>query len=163
MTIATMTTFKHEFILTTPLLVSTVVSYAQTFTSKSGGEVPGKGGTVSFSVGQVTYQTYSGTNGRLSEGVQQPYEISVLTGVSETIGVNLAISAYSNPVTNNLILTVEDFNQSMLDFQLYNTNGKILLDKKMTESETLIDIGEYKPAIYFLNVISNNQSINTRH
>ena len=45
----------------------------------AGAEATGTGGTVSYSVGQVVYQTHAGTNGSVAEGVQQPYEISVLS------------------------------------------------------------------------------------
>lgn len=60
----------------------------------TGGDASGSGGSVSYSVGQVTYQTHIGTNGSVSEGVQQPYEISIITGIDEAEGINLTVLAY---------------------------------------------------------------------
>jgi hypothetical protein len=54
-----------------------------------GGNASGSGGSVSYSVGQVAYQTHTGTNGSVVEGVQQPYEISVLTAIEEAKNINL--------------------------------------------------------------------------
>jgi hypothetical protein len=39
--------------------------------------------------------------------VQQPYEISITTGVKETT-INLEMNVYPNPTTNYLTLKVDD-------------------------------------------------------
>lgn len=54
---------------------------AQTSVNATDGDVSGSGGSVSYSVGQVVYTTHTGTSGSVAEGVQQPYEISVVTGL----------------------------------------------------------------------------------
>ena len=45
----------------------------------TGGNANSANGSVSYSVGQVFYTTAFSTNGSISEGVQQPFEISVLS------------------------------------------------------------------------------------
>lgn len=56
-----------------------------------GGTATGSGGSVTYTVGQVTYCTFTGTNGSVAHGVQQPYEISVVTEIenSEDSQLNL--------------------------------------------------------------------------
>jgi len=56
---------------------------AQESVTASGGNASGAGGTVSYSVGQVVYKTNTGSNGSEAQGVQQPYEISVIIGIEE--------------------------------------------------------------------------------
>ena len=56
---------------------------AQTSVNAIGGDATGSGGSVSYSVGQVVYTTNKGTNGSVVEGVQQPYEILVVTAIKE--------------------------------------------------------------------------------
>lgn len=61
----------------TTTLVACLLCVAQLMNSQeslnaSGSEATGTGGTVSYSVGQVFYSTQTGSNGTLSEGVQQP-------------------------------------------------------------------------------------------
>ena len=69
---------------------------AQTAISAAGGDATGTGGSVSYSVGQLTYITNTGTNGSVSEGVQQPYEILTI-GMDEAKGISLAYSVHPNP------------------------------------------------------------------
>ncbi|MDY2585962.1 T9SS type A sorting domain-containing protein [Winogradskyella aquimaris] len=62
-----------------PLLIAyflciSLSMFSQENISTSGGEATGSGGAVSYSIGQVVYSTYIGSNGTLSEGVQQPQE-----------------------------------------------------------------------------------------
>ncbi|RLD56213.1 MAG: T9SS C-terminal target domain-containing protein, partial [Bacteroidetes bacterium] len=67
---------------------------AQEVIPATGGEASGSGGSASYTVGQVVYTTNTGTNGNsVSQGVQQPYEISVVTGIAEAKDINLEVSA----------------------------------------------------------------------
>ena len=77
---------------------------AQEAIPASGGEASGTGGTTSYSIGQVVYTINTGTNGSVAEGLQQPYEISMVTGIEQAKEINLLFSAYPNPATDLLIL-----------------------------------------------------------
>lgn len=66
----------------------------------TGGNASGSGGSVSYSVGQVTYLINTGTSGSVAQGVQQPYEISVVTGIEEASGIELEFSVYPNPASD---------------------------------------------------------------
>ena len=54
---------------------------AQKTIPSSGGNASGTGGKISYTVGQVVYTTNKGSNGSAAQGVQQPYEISAITGI----------------------------------------------------------------------------------
>jgi hypothetical protein len=79
--------------------------FAQDASITTGGNAYGSGGMVSYSLGQLVYQTITSTSESITEGVQQPYEISVLTGIKES-EIFLHISAYPNPVSNYCILSM---------------------------------------------------------
>lgn len=132
---------------------------AQTTVTSIGGDASGSGGAVSYSVGQVVYTTNIGTNGSVAKGVQQPYEISVVTGLEEAKSINLSVSTYPNPTTDFLQLKVECEKLKDLSYQLYDMQGKLLQTKKLIGTETQIDMSNYVPTIYFVRVISGNQSI----
>ena len=68
--------------------------HAQEAIITSGGDASGSTGSVSYTIGQVVYTTNTGTNGSAAQGVQQPYEISVVTGLEEAKGINLDFSVY---------------------------------------------------------------------
>lgn len=132
---------------------------AQTSVNATGGNASGSGGSASYSVGQVVFTTNTGTNGSVAKGIQQPYEISVVTGLEEAKGINLSISAYPNPTTDFLQLKVESKKLKGLSFQLYDMNGKLLQTKKLTGSEAQIDMSNYVTSIYFVKVISGSKLI----
>ena len=136
---------------------------AQETIPATGGIASGSGGSVSYSVGQVIYTTNTGTSGSVAQGVQQPYEISVVTGIEEAIGINVSVSVsvYPNPVTEFLKLKVESYKVEDLSYQLYDMNGRLLENKKITGSETSIAMSNHSPAIYFLKITEANKEVKT--
>jgi hypothetical protein len=134
---------------------------AQTSVNATDGDVSGSGGSVSYSVGQVVYTTHTGTSGSVAEGVQQPYEISVVTGLEEAQSINLSVTAYPNPTTDYLTLEVKDVELLNLHFQLYDMNGKLLQNEKITGNQTSIVMSNLLPATYFVKVIQGNKEVKT--
>lgn len=130
---------------------------AQTSVNATGGDASGGGGSVSYSVGQVVYTTHTGTSGSVAEGVQQPYEISVVTGLEEAQSINLSVTAYPNPTTDYLTLRIDEFEISNLSFQLYDMNGKLLQNEKITGNQTSIVMSNLLPATYFVKVIGETK------
>lgn len=134
--------------------------YAQESPTAAGGDAVGSGGTVAYSVGQVVYTTNTGTNGSEAQGVQQPYEISTTVGIDETT-IHLEMSVYPNPTTNYLQLKVESEKLESLTYQLIDMQGKVIENKNVNNSNTTIKMEALPKAIYFLNVLENNQPIKT--
>lgn len=134
---------------------------AQESINATGGDASGGGGSVSYSVGQVVYTTNTGTSGSVSEGVQQPYEILVVTAIEEAKGINLSVSAYPNPTTDYLTLRIDEFEISNLSFQLFDMNGKLLQNEKITGNQTSIVMSNLVPATYFVKVVQGNKEVKT--
>ena len=134
---------------------------AQESVNATGGNASGSGGSASYSVGQVVYTTNTGTNGSVSQGVQQPYEISVVTGIEEAKGINLSVSAYPNPTTDYLTLSIGEFEISNLSYQLYDMNGKLLQSEKISGNQTSIVMSNLVPSSYFVKVIQGNKEVKT--
>ncbi len=135
---------------------------AQEAIPASGGNASGSGGSVSYSVGQLVYTTNTGTNGTVAQGVQQPFEISVITGFEEeAIGINLSNSVYPNPTSDFVKLRIENYKTENLIYQLYDINGKNLETEKIESNEARIFMSNYAPAIYFLKVLQGNKEIKT--
>lgn len=133
--------------------------HAQEAIPASGGNASGSGGTVSYTIGQVAYTNHSGSGGTITQGVQQPYEILVISG-NENNGIDLICSAYPNPVTNYLTLKIVGGDQTMYSATLYDMSGKILLSKKTEGILTAIYMDNFVQAMYILKVTdSNNKEI----
>ncbi len=134
---------------------------AQESVNTTGSNASGSGGSVSYTVGQVVYTTNTGTNGSVAQGVQQPYEISVVTAIEEAKGINLSVSAYPNPTTDFLNLKVENYDNTNLSYQLFDMNGKLLETKKIEGNQTSIVMSNLVPATYFVKVTESNKEVKT--
>ena len=136
---------------------------AQESMNATGNTATGSGGSVSYSVGQVTYQTNTGANGSVAQGVQQPYEISVI-GIEEAKDINLTLAAYPNPTTDCLELKVDastTLSNLSMSYQLFDMNGKLLQSEKITSSQTSIVMKNFVAATYFVKIIEGNKEIKT--
>ncbi len=125
-----------------------------------GGNATGPGGTISYTIGQIVYTSVSGNNGSIIQGVQQPFEISVVTGV-ELTDINLSFSVYPNPTTDFLILKIENQNAESYSFWLYNLSGNLLLNKKVEGIETQIGLQNIPTGTYFLKVTNGRKELKT--
>lgn len=132
---------------------------AQETIPSSGGNASGSGGSVSYTVGQVVYTTNTGTSGSVVQGIQQPYEISIVNGVDEATGINLFYSAYPNPTTDFLILKVEGVIQPDCIAYLLDSNGKLIKTSRVECTETSISMSNLVPAIYFLRVVEAGKDV----
>lgn len=137
---------------------------AQSIITATGGNASGGGGTVSFSVGQVFYSTYFGTSGSVSQGVQQPYEISEVTGISDDVKPNLNVAVHPNPAESSLTITFsgQETDLPWLSYQLNDLNGKLLERNKLTGWTTFISLGHLPKATYFLTVSENKSLFNRK-
>ena len=129
--------------------------FSQSNTVSSGSDASSSSGTVTFSVGQIDYQSNSNANGTVSQGVQQAYEIYAL-GIKEN---SILMSVFPNPTTDILKLQFSSIDQ--LSFQLMDAKGKILTAKTITKIKTEIDMKLYSSGTYFLNVLKKNQKLET--
>ncbi len=131
----------------------------------AGGTVNGQGGSVSFTVGQVVYTTVSSQEHTVSQGVQQPYEISVVTSSAEITLTGFEVQAFPNPATDFLTLSVEtEINQHFqsLAYELLDVNGRVLEKKNISASHTNIQMKHFAPATYFLKVYHAAKSTSIR-
>ena len=130
----------------------------QTVTA-TGGSATGSGGSVTYTVGQAAYNTYTGANGSVAQGVQQPWEISAVTAIENTEDISLEMNVYPNPAGGSFKLIVRSPENKNLRYRLYDMNGLLLQDKKIESEETEILIQDLSSSMYFLKVITNKQEV----
>jgi hypothetical protein len=135
-----------------------LTAQAQQANPATGGDATGSGGSVAYSVGQIVYTTHTGTTGSVAQGVQQPYEISVVLGIENSL-IDLDISAYPNPTTQNLILSIGNDISENLHFQLCDLSGKIIERRKISNRTETIYMENLATATYFLKVSNANNEV----
>ena len=133
---------------------------AQQTTATAGGDASGSGGSFSYSIGQVVYIYNYGSDLIVAQGVQQPYEISTILG-SDNYQINLMMQTYPNPTKDYLILNISTIDFSILNFQLYDISGRLIVTKNISGSLETIDMGYLPNSHYLLMVKNNNKEIKT--
>jgi hypothetical protein len=108
----------------------------------------------------VVYTTITGSSGSAAQGVQQPYELYVVSGIENSL-INLELTAYPNPTTRFLILKVDGVDVSMFNFELYDAIGIIIESRKIRSTDETIDMDTLPSATYYLKVSKNNNPIKT--
>ena len=138
---------NRKIITTMAFVAAAVGSFAQSAVSTAGYEATGDG-TVSATIGQVAYHTATGDGGSIAQGVQQAFEITTETGIEIT---EIQLSAYPNPTSDVLNLKIDgDF--GTVTYALYNNSSALVTKGTANGSETQIQMGAYKPGVYFLEV-----------
>lgn len=140
------------------VIVGATPLWAQNGVVPAGGEATGSGGSVSYTLGQISYLSLDGANGSMVQGVQQPYEIFVVTGI-EQAGIDLNLSVFPNPATDFLILKIGNSDLLNLHYFLSDNNGMLLENKMITEDQTTIAMNRFSSAIYYLKVVQKNLEI----
>lgn len=131
---------------------------AQQATTVTGGVASGSGGTAAYSVGQVFYTSVTGTGGSVAQGIQQAYEIATVLGLEEQ-QISLNMLAYPNPTTDYLTLAIGETRLSSLNFQLYDSTGKVIESRKITSTSEIISMENLPRAIYFLRVMDSSKEV----
>jgi len=143
------------------LLFSATIVYSQQSLTAAGGEATGIG-TASYSIGQVAYSNNTGSNGSVSQGVQQVYTIvDVVDLVGGLATINLELAAYPNPTNNALTLNIGNYNNQNLTYRLCDMQGKLLDSKKVNNRSTEIGMQDLPASTYLLNIVDQESLIKT--
>lgn len=133
---------------------------AQQSVDTAGGNASGTNGSVSYSIGQVAFSNQTGANGSVNQGVQQPIEIFTL-GTDDFPEITLTMSVYPNPTTSLVNLSIQNYNGENLNYQLFDLNGRLISQQKITQIETPISLENVSNAIYLLYVSRDGKLLKT--
>jgi hypothetical protein len=130
--------------------------FGQENTVASGGNVSNSTGSVSYTVGQIFYNSVEGENGSIHEGVQQPFTAEIITGIELS---EITLQLFPNPTNELAILQIEPEYLRLLSYSLYDESGRLILSSPMNNLENPIQLSGNSSGIYFLNVLDSSQVI----
>lgn len=142
------------------LIVNTFTISAQENTITTGGESTGTNGSVSYTIGQPFYTEVADQDNYLIEGVQQPYEVSIISGV-ENNTVNLSITAFPNPTTNYFTLESENWSDNATFYTVSNISGVLIQRGEIENKTTQIDISTLPNSTYFVTIKDSKTVLKT--
>ena len=88
-------------------------------------------------------------------------EISVVTSVRGSDGINLEMVVFPNPTKGKIKLLMGEMTRGDLRIQVFDINGLKLIDRKIEEKESEIEIDTFSASTYILKVIRGNGEIKT--
>lgn len=135
--------------------------HAQQAVLSASNDATGSAGTASYSVGQIAYNYNTSTDGFVTEGVQQPFEILYGEGIEDPNGITHEYKLYPNPANAFVILKIESPEIKNLSCQLYNMNGFLLKTMKIESREVTLRMDDLASATYSLTVTGNDKVLQT--
>jgi hypothetical protein len=142
-------------------LFSTNVN-AQNSLNAAGGDASNNDYKVSFSYGELFYNSLSQPGYYFSQGMQHP-TITILeitsSGYENEIGLD--INVFPNPATEKIHLKVDLPNGSDVFFRLFDINGKLLRKGTAANGENIIPISEYPVGSYLFSVYNGTDKLKT--
>lgn len=127
----------------------------------AGGEGSGEGGSISISVGQLSYTTISDPQLEIYQGVQIPAFNDAGTIAPAEKPLKIDIQAYPNPTTDYFVLNVQNYENEDLTYEFYNLQGKLIETKPINSSKTTINSSNLEAAVYLLRISYKNIPIKT--
>jgi hypothetical protein len=145
---------KHLILL---LAISTLPFYAQgqlQLISFSGDHHRNGEMSISFSLGEVAVETFTGGNTILTQGFHQPDIFS-----TSTSNFNIYdFKVFPNPVQNELLITSNQWIDFLgLRFQIMDIQGRVLLSEQQlvdAGQTSRLNVGALPPGIHILHVFN---------
>lgn len=148
-----------KLIFTLPVLWIGQMQAQQTIAT-TGEDASGAGGSTSYTVGQITYNTYSSSAGTINQGVQYAYEIISLA--TDDVAVEKKeIRLYPNPVQDMLYV---DFGKEVVknsSYQLFDTQGKLVKQGNLNQSKNELDMRAIPQSIYIIKIVEDDKNVKT--
>ncbi len=141
------------------LLSTSIITRSQNNILVSGGEGIGEGGSISYSVGQLACSMYSDNYFSITEGVQQPYEISVETEIDAELIDPFEMKVYPNPASNCLTLEKRDMKPGFYSYSFTGSDGKVLNEGIVRDKKTVLWLLDFPFGIYTLSIYQNSKAI----
>lgn len=133
---------------------------AQSAVNSAGGNATSVSGSVSYSVGQISYTAVENSSGNIEQGVQHAYEV-FQTGIYGAFP-ELNLSIFPNPTSQSLHLKFQNDPNNTFEYMISDINGKQILRGDVFDINTTIDLSPLLEATYFLHILSKkNNSIKT--
>ena len=149
---------KHYLLILLIALCTTSLQ-AQEVVTTAGNYGETTSGSLSWTVGEPVIETITDLTNTLTQGFQQS-KLAV-TAINDLKVSGIELSVYPNPTNSFLSIEVKTDKQRDLLLSLFNLNGKLILQKKMTGNKQTIQMQNYKPATYILIVTEANKEVRT--
>jgi hypothetical protein len=132
---------------------------AQSIVSTAGNFGANSNVNISWTIGEISTETFSNTSNTLTQGEQQANII--LTLIEYKPNILFRIDAFPNPILNSLNLIIEKEDLFGMNYILTDISGKVIEQNKIKNYKTELSFSNLKASTYFLVVCENNNQLKT--
>lgn len=144
---------KIPVIVLLALMVLTEYLDAQSAVVPIGTDMESQTGTISYTVGQVAYQTFTSQAGSINEGVQQVFKDTILNTFDADSGLNPAFSIYPNPVDGMLTIGKSGHSTMRFTYMLYSPELKLVRSGNLDAMYVRIETEGIMPGVSYLVIL----------
>jgi hypothetical protein len=140
-------------LLFTGAVTAAAQSLSPTVLSSNGGSGSAGGNTLSWTMGEVLTETYSGDSVILNQGFQQG-DFTITTAVNELEGLGVDVNLYPNPVQHMLTVEFTEFVDQSVQLKLMSLAGKVIMTRTFENpsARTRLNLNSVSPGTYMLEV-----------
>ncbi len=115
--------------------------------------------SVVFLAGTPLIGEDSNVDHMLQYGLLYQYELEVVLS-TETLPASIELNVFPNPVTRTLNVRTNTIPREVVDIQLFDLNGRVLLEREINEftQEASMDLRHFQEGIYLLKILQADHS-----
>ncbi len=115
--------------------------------------------SISWSLGETVIETFVADDFILTQGFQQ--SSLIVTTVEEIADLDFGLSAYPNPTSDYLTLSLNGEVPEKAGFELYDLSGRHFFSGDLKDTSKEISFSAMEPGIYFLRVLISGRPVKT--
>jgi hypothetical protein len=152
----------NKYILFTVFLLGSFSLVAQistpTVLANSGEFYNNTNVSLSWTLGEVSINTYNSTSAVLNQGFQQ--SILSIVSVSETLNPEFTCRVFPNPAKHQIHI-IHNATSKLLYLRIMDLQGKEVARYNLSQQNNQIDIQNLAEGIYLLEIANKDNTINT--
>jgi hypothetical protein len=146
---------KKKHLLIVALIGSSMTVFAQQDIVSSQGDSYSNGtNTIDYTIGEPITSTVSDGSNELTQGFHQT-QLTV-TGIKD-YETDFLVNVFPNPTAQLLNVKVQKINNE--SYQIFDINGKLVLDGKLSKTNTVIDMTGLAEGTFILSIVRANQPV----
>ncbi len=111
---------------------------------------------ITFSVGQIDFESISDQDFTISQGLQQPFEISDIVSINEVI-LDIELAIFPNPTYNVINIINLSNTERFLLVEMFDLAGSKIISERWSERSITLQIDSYPAGMYVLKISDENQ------
>tara|TARA_B100000674_G_scaffold44090_1_gene30573 strand:- start:95140 stop:95646 length:507 start_codon:yes stop_codon:yes gene_type:complete len=146
---------KKKHLLIGAFIGSSMTVFAQQdIVSTQGDSYSNSNNTIDFTIGEPVIETVSDGTNDVTQGFHQTQ--LTITSVKD-YETDFILNVFPNPTAQLLNVKVQQINNE--SYQIFDINGKLVLEGKLSNTNTVIDMAGLAEGTFILSIVRANQPV----